>query len=280
MTDHLVGGLHCADATDLAASFVLGALEPAEADAVRRHIAGCPEAHAEFAELGSVVPALLETVDVVQPPSALRDRILAAAAADSPRAVAAPRAADTQRVTEIPRLADTRRSTGAGGFFRRRMVWAAVGLAAALAIAALGAWNLQLRDELNGLTAYRQGVAAVLQTAAQPGAQLATLRTPDGAAGPSGLAAVDANGSVTIVMGQLAPTSGQQVYVAWLIAGTASPVPIGGFTVDQGGSALFTAAHDSLGTGVTIALTLETSRAVTTPTLPIIAAGKAFAAAT
>ena len=262
MADHLVGGLHCADVADLAASFVLGALEPGEADAVRRHLAGCPEAHAEFAELGSVVPALFETVDLVEPSAALRERILAAAAAD------------TQRAIEIPRLSDTQRAGAAGGLFRRP-VWAAIGIAAALAVVVLGAWNLALRDEIAGLTAYRQGVAAVLQTAAQPGAQLASLGTPAGAAGPSGLAAVDAGGTVTIVMAQLAPTSGAQVYEAWLIAGDANPIPIGGFTVGQGGSALFTAAHDSLGDGVTIALTLEPGPGATTPTIPIIAAGKA-----
>ena len=273
MADHLVGGLHCADATDLAASFVLGALEPAEADAIRSHLAGCPEAHAEFAELGSVVPSLFETVDLLQPAPALRERILAAAAAEPQRPAPAPRAADTQRVIELPRLSEAQRSSAAGGF--GRPAWMAVGIAAALALLALGAWNLALRDELNGLTAYRQGVVAVLQTAAQPGAQLAALGTPDGAPGPSGLAAVDANGTVTIVMSQLTPTTGAQVYVAWLIAGSANPVPVGGFTVGQGGSALFTAAHDALGDGVTIALTLEAGPAVTTPTLPIIALGTA-----
>lgn len=284
MTDHLVGGLHCADATELAASFVLGALEPAEADAVRLHLAGCPEAHAEFAELGSVVPALFDAVDVVQPPSALRERILAAAAADTQRPAVASRAADTQRVIELPRpsvaprLADAQRSGAAGGFFRRP-VWAAVGIAAALALVALGAWNLNLRDEIRGLIAYQQGVAEVLQAAGQPGAQLASLGTPKGAAGPSGLAAVDANGLVTIVMGQLTPTSGAQVYEAWLIGATGNPIPIGGFAVGPGGSALFTAAHAALGDGVTIALTLEPGPGATTPTLPIIAAGKAAAQA-
>ena len=78
MADHVFGGLHCTDVEDLAASFVLGALEPDEAAAVRAHLAACPEAHAEMVELGSVVPALFETVEPVAPPPALKGRILAA----------------------------------------------------------------------------------------------------------------------------------------------------------------------------------------------------------
>lgn len=278
MTDHVVGGLHCADVTDLAASFVLGALEPAEADAVRRHLADCPEAHAEFAELGSVVPALLDSVDVVQPPSALRDRILAAAAADAQAIVAAPQAADPQRAMDIPRLADTQRSSGTGAFFRRPTVWAVVGLAAALAIAALGAWNLQLRDELGGLTAYRNGVAAVIDEAARPNGQLAVLSTPDGVGGPAGLAAVSEGGArVSIVMRDLVPTSGTEVYEAWLIAGENAPVPIGSFTVSSTGIATFstTASSPTDLPALTVALTREPQPGATTPTLPIIAAGTA-----
>ena len=293
MADHLVGGLHCDDASDLAASFVLGALEPAEADAVRAHLAGCPEAHAEFAELGSVVPALFETVDVVAPPPALRDRILAAAAdtqriADTQRAVDTRRIADTQRavapvaapeprrVIEIPRRSDAVRPSGPISMFRRP-VWAAVAIAAALAVVALGAWNLQLRDQINGLTAYRNGVAAVLDQASQPGAQLAVLTDPAGQ-GASGLAVVAKGGTgVSLVMRDLAPTIGTEVYEAWLIAGENAPVPIGGFTVDATGIATFTTTAPAPGAGATlaVALTKEPGPGATTPTKPIIAVGAA-----
>lgn len=274
MADHFVGGLHCADVEDLAAAFVLGALEPAQADAVRRHLSGCPEAHAEVADLGSAVPALLDTVDVIEPPSALRDRILAAAAADRAGASATPRPIDAPRPIKLPRAV----ATPAGG--RRsipfgRPAWAATAIAAALALVALGAWNLQLRDEIAGLTAYRDGVVLVLEQAAQEGAQLAVLAAPDGAAGPTGLAAVAADGSVALVMRDLAPTSGTQVYEAWLIAADGAPVPIGGFKVGADGSAAFGTVHAPLGDGVTVALTLEPGPNATTPTVPIIALGTA-----
>ncbi|HEY4227691.1 MAG TPA: anti-sigma factor [Candidatus Limnocylindrales bacterium] len=280
MADHLVGGLHCADATDLAAGYVLGVLEPSEAAAVREHLAGCPEAHAEFAELGGVAPALLETVELVQPPADLGARIRAAAdseltARSKPAAGAEvpPRRSRPAR----PAVAIDVPPAGrwSGGLFRRP-AWAVAGLAAALALVALGVWNVQLRSQIDDLSTYRNGVAAVLDQAARPGAELAVLTT-SAASGPSGIAAVGADGSVALVMHQLAPTSGNQVYEAWLIAGQGAPVPIGGFTVGSGGSAWFATPHASLGAGVTVALTLEPGPGATTPTLPIVAAGKAAA---
>ena len=43
--------LSCDDVRELAASFVLGALEPDQADAVRAHLASCADAHIGMAEL-------------------------------------------------------------------------------------------------------------------------------------------------------------------------------------------------------------------------------------
>ena len=45
--------LGCDEVRDLAASFVLDALEPDEADALRDHLAWCPQAHEEMIELAT-----------------------------------------------------------------------------------------------------------------------------------------------------------------------------------------------------------------------------------
>src|SRR4029453_9540438 len=74
--------LTCEEAREMAGGFVLGALEPPEVEAVRAHLAPCDEADEEIAELGAVVPALAESVPLVEPPAALKGRIMAAAAAD------------------------------------------------------------------------------------------------------------------------------------------------------------------------------------------------------
>jgi anti-sigma-K factor RskA len=287
VADHEFAGLRCADVADLAPAFVLGALESAETDAVRRHLASCPEAHAEVAEFGSVVPALFDTVELVAPPAGLKDRILAAAATQPQRTVDAQPAAGLQPArdarpaerTRDPRrqpAPDDRVGNWADRLFRRP-IWAAVAVAAALAVVALGAWNLQLRDEIAGLTAYRNGVVEVLDQAAGPGAQLAVLSTPEGPDGPTGLAAVSADGRVALVMRDLAPTTGTQVYETWLIGADGAPIPIGDFRVGGSGTASFSAAHASLGPGVVVALTLEPGPGATAPTMPIIAAGQARA---
>ena len=75
--------LSCDEVRDLAASFVLGALDAAEADAVRAHLATCADPHAEIAELGSACcPRSPRACPMVEPPAALKGRIMAAAAAD------------------------------------------------------------------------------------------------------------------------------------------------------------------------------------------------------
>ena len=281
--------MHCADASDQAAAFVLGALSPAEMAALREHLAGCPEAHAEFAELGSVVPALFETVELVEPPAGLRKRILDAAAVDMQRVADVQRAADTQRLTDTQSATDTQRTRErqpavdtqrSGGWLAGlfgRPLWTGLGVAAALALVALGFWNVQLGKENAALTAYRDGVVAVLDQAAEPGAQLAVLVTgPDIPVGPSGLAAVSADGSkVSLVMRDLAPTTGTEVYEAWVISGDNAPVPIGGFKVDASRTATFVATGPTPAGPITVALTKEPAEGAKTPTAPIIALGTA-----
>jgi anti-sigma factor RsiW len=278
VAEHTFAGLTCAEVADLAPAFVLGALEAAESDTVRRHLAECPEAHAEMAELHSVVPALFEAVDLVAPPAGLKDRILAAAVADTQRAT------DEQRVTAAappgdvprPRVVDDR-TPGWTSIFRRP-VWAAVSLAAALAVVALGAWNLDQQKRIDALAAYQQGVEQVLAEAARPGAQLAVLASTE-AAGPSGLAALADDGTVAIVMHNLAPTSGSEVYEAWLIAGDLAPVPIGEMRVGADGTASLVTNQVPLGSGVTVALTKEPGPDSTAPTTTPVVAGQAKAQA-
>ena len=268
MAEHTFAGLRCPEVADLAPAFVLGALEPAESDAVRRHLAECPEAHAEFAELHSVVPALFEAAEPMAAPAGLKDRILAAAAAE----LKASKPAPGETVEAPPPAVERQRGNWTG--FLRRPVWAAVALAAAVAVVALGVWNVQLQNQLAGLTAYRNGVVELLDQAAKPGAQLAVLASAE-ADGPSGLAAVSADGTISVVMRDLAPTTGSQVYETWVIGGDGTPVPVGGFTVAADGTATFVTARAGVEQGVTVALTREAGPGARTPTLPIIAAGKA-----
>jgi hypothetical protein len=72
--------LTCDTARDQAAGFVLGALEPGEEREVRDHLASCTESHREFEILGGVAQYFDETVELVEPPASLRNRVLSAVA--------------------------------------------------------------------------------------------------------------------------------------------------------------------------------------------------------
>ncbi len=276
--------LTCDEVREMAGAFVLDALEPGDEAAVRAHLATCEDAHAEIAELGGMLPALAESVPQVEPPAGLKARIMAAAAADleertgrpaapaadavAREAASAPAAPTPAEPTPFP-SADERTArrarTSTGTWILRA--------AAVLAIVALGGWNLLLQNQLNASQAYEQSVAAVIEVAAQPGSLTAIL-TPDDGTG-SGLAAVSAEGKVTLAMQDLAPTSGSTVYTAWAIGGDGVPVAIGDFTVGSDGTASFEAPTSPLPSGTLLALTREPTPGATAPTGPIVSKGVA-----
>jgi hypothetical protein len=270
------------EAVELAAPFVLDALEPDEAEAVRDHLRTCSLGHEAFAELGSVVPALAETLDPVEPSAALKGRILAAAADDlvARTAVPAPAAAPAAAPPAAAPPAAAPPSPEPVQIDSRRrgpspVSWFLVA-AAGIAIVALVAVNLLTLGRLNSSEQYERDVAAVLEAGSQPGAVTAVL-APTESGGPRGLAAVSANGDVTMAMQDLAPTSGSEVYEGWAIVGDAAPVPLGGFTVGESGTGRLDGTGVPAEPGMTVALTREPGSGATTPTLPILAAGTAGA---
>ena len=296
--------LTCDEVREMAGAFVLGALTPADDAAVRAHLASCNDAHAEIDELGGVLPALAESVPVVEPPDRLKARIMTAAAADLearrvPSSAAAPgpvvAGSGTPAATPAapsPALAASTTSSAtprtpaeptpfptAGERATRRSRLATsswlLRIAAVLAIVALGGWNLLLQGQLDGAKTYQQSVAAVLDVAARPGSLTAVL-TADGGTG-SGLAAISAQGELSMAMLGLAPTSGSSVYEAWLIGPDSAPEPIGNFTVDTTGIGHFANQVLPPAPGAVLALTLEPKANPTNPTLPIISKGVATA---
>lgn len=304
MRDPIVFDPTCDEVRDLAAPFVLGALDADEADAVRGHLASCAEPHLEFAELASVVPVLAASVDVFEPPASLKERLMAAAAADlearrrvtsarqlvSPVAAAPVVAAPGAAAPVVPDVAPLAGPTPIGARPATRPVvvmprrssgtsfggWA-MRIAAVLAIAVLGGWNLLLQGQLQTARSYEENVAAVLDVAGQEGALTAVL-TAEGAGGPTGLAAVSADGAVMLAMRDLPATSGDQVYEAWIIGSDGVPAALGGFKVGDAGTAFFTGDGQPTEPGAVLALTLEPAPGATQPTSPVISLGTATAA--
>jgi Anti-sigma-K factor rskA, C-terminal len=268
-------GLTHDEAIDLAASFVLDALEPEEMAAVREHLATCTESHDEFFELAGVVPVLDASVPVVEPPASLRARVMAAAAADlEARQISADSTA-IETAAVPPRPADDvvrpiqRRPS-------RLAAWA-LGIAAVIAVVALGAWNLSLQRQLDAAQAYQQQVAAVLDAAEQPGSLTAVLRAAE-ATGPSGLAAITSDGVARIAMRDLAPVSGNEVYEAWVIAADGVPVALGELQLQPGGAGYLEAGGLPTESGIVLALTREPGPDATAPSTAPISAGTATAA--
>ncbi|MEA2619534.1 MAG: hypothetical protein QOC97_307 [Chloroflexota bacterium] len=279
--------LTCDEVREMAGAFVLGALTPADDAAVRAHLASCDDAHAEIDELGGVLPALAESVPIVEPPDRLKARIMAAAAADleergvAPSA-AAPTASPAPALAASPAPANLPATpagltpfptVGQGAARRSRLAtsdWL-LRIAAVLAIVALGGWNILLQGQLDGAKTYQQSVDAVLEVAAQPGARTAILTAADGTG--SGLAAISASGQVTIAIQDLPATAGTSVYTVWSIAGTNGPVPLGDFKVGDAGTATFSGTGVPTVGGVVIALTHEPTPGAKAPTGPIISKG-------
>jgi hypothetical protein len=266
--------------------------------AAREHLATCGQPHPEMAELGGVLPVLLEAVPIVEPPASLKARLMAAAAADleargagtqpvaertqpvaertqpvaertQPAAERTPPAAErTQPVADVIRPFERRRPSNRG--------WA-LAIAAVLAIIALGGWNVRLQQQLNDAQAYQQQVASVIDAAQQPGALTAVLRAA-APGDPGGLAAVTSDGSLKLAMRDLGPTSGTEVYEAWVIPADGVPKALGHLALREGGVGYLEAGGLPTEDGMVVAITREPRAGMTAPSGAPISAGKASTA--
>ena len=262
------GGLTCDEVRDLAASFVLDALDPAQMDAVREHLATCADPHVEMGELAGVLPVLDAAIPLVEPPASLKARVMAAAAADleARRGAAAiapeePRVPSADVIRPLPRRPTPLRA------------WA-LGIAAVLAILALSGWNYSLQQQLNDARAYQQQVATVLDAAQRPGSLTAVMRS-DRENGPNGIAAVTTDGVALFAMRDLAPTSGSEVYEAWVIAADGVPVALGELQLRPGGVGYLQAGGLPTESGIVLALTREPGPGATAPSSDPVSVGTA-----
>jgi hypothetical protein len=219
------------DRDDLVA-YSLEALDPREAAAVEAHAPSCARCSRELEALAPAVAVLGESVEQLEPPPELRERVMAEVRADVARSAA------DQETTVRPR-----RRRGWRGLFMRPAI--AVGLA--IAIAAVGGYVI----------AGNGGGGGTEQTTVPVVAQQ----------GIGGTLAVGDTSSMLDLHG-LHQLSGREVYQVWVAHGS-NVKPSSNFIPDSSGRAM-TAVDGTLTPGTKVMVTREPHPGQTAPTTPVL----------
>jgi anti-sigma-K factor RskA len=261
---------------DAAGLYALGALAGEERQAFEAHLATCAECTAEVRVLGGVVTALPYAVPQVDPPRALRGRVLAA--------VGAPQVASRSPVTPMPTRARM-------GFVSSGWLSAAALLIVSLALGAyavnlrqrVGGLESQLRVAVNRLDLTEQQLAEATRAAERAQLRMAVLTSPDlkqvnlkgqpPAPRAAGRAFWSRSNGLLFAANALPPLPAGRTYQLWFLT-PGAPVSAGLIKPDQNGR--ITAAFDTPPgtpdpTGV--AVSIEPEGGVPAPTGAIYLAG-------
>jgi anti-sigma-K factor RskA len=239
---------------DQAASYVLGALTPAETQAFEAHLATCAECAAEVRSLAPVAGALASLAGPAEPSASVRSGLLAAVRTSRPRPY---------------------------------MSWLAAAASVALAVA-LGAYASQLRGRVTTLEARLREttlradaserlVAVARRTAFEAQSAVAVLAAPDLArielagqkVAPSASARAywsRSRGLVFTALNLPAPPPGR-AYQLWVLTKQPAPISAGMLKPDASGrvNVMFETPID-LPDPVAMAVTLEPEGGVPSPT--------------
>ena len=223
------------DVHELSAAYALDALDRDERERYEAHLASCEDCRSELAMLSETTGVLAWGVESPAPPSALRERILAAAA--------------SERENVVPLRARQRRVVRSLG---------AIAAVAACAAVGFGVWAATLSHSLDrqrsALSAERRAVQIYLD----PSSTKVALR------GHSGTVAVDPTGQAVLVVRRLPPAPVGKVYEAWVIPPGSKPLRAGIF--EGGGSMTMVRLEEDVPTGSVVATTTERRGGVDAPT--------------
>lgn len=209
----------CEECEELAGAYALDAITPAEREAVRAHLAQCPNCRQQIEELRAIVGLLPLSVPEVEPPATLEQRVFAAirderAGNDGPA---------NPPPQGMPRLQPVRPR-------QRSLVTQLLAVAAVLLLVLFGgmtAWNISLQQQISSL---QHQNASLTQ-------QLAKTYAISGTGSASG-----ATGEVTylpeqdltvLIVRGLPQLQGTHVYQGWLISGN-QPTSIGVLSIQDG----------------------------------------------
>jgi anti-sigma-K factor RskA len=227
-------GVHDA-LSDQAASYVLGALSPAERDAFELHLAECSACAADVRGLSAVADAIGAAVAPDEPSAAVRARLVAAVQSGEPRRAAVPGA---HRASVAPWLA----------------------LAASLALAA-GALTYAIH--LRGVVAESQRAAAVLTA---PDVARVDLAGQPAAPGASARAFWSRSRGLVLTGSGVPALPPRRVYQLWAV-GPQAPTSVGLLRPDsEGGVHRIYDTPPDLPKPVAFAVTIEPDGGVPAPT--------------
>lgn len=203
---------------DQVGAYVLDALDPEERAAFENHLRGCSMCQAEVAELRQVVDVLPLAADVAEPPSALRGRIMDAVRDDiGDRPDLVPLQPRPEAPAPVSLAAHrTRRGFGMG----------LLAVAAAIIVAALGVWNIQLQQSVND----KQKTVAIANDVLQAELDhpvVAVMPGRGAARGASAKVIEPRHGSsVYMVVNGLPTSPANRVYQLWVMNGGSHPIPV------------------------------------------------------
>ena len=189
---------------ELAAGYVLGALEPDDEHDFQRHLDGCATCKATVRELEVVAGELAYAAPPVDPPDSLWAGIRREIQPE-----AAPRGTIPPPIpSQVPEARVRRRG--------RRLLPGLAAAAALLLVVALSVWNLSLRDENAAIRDRLAALERATQLANDPSTSLVTL---DDAPGPEGAQATVIASSRqdrgVLLVESLPPLARDRVYELW-----------------------------------------------------------------
>lgn len=224
----------CGERRDLLLLYAAGALEPAERDELRAHLAtGCPLCAAALAEAEAIVAQAAAAIPPVAPPPAALDKLMARIAEPSAMKIGA----------------------------ARRRNWLAPLLAAAAAVAVTSGIFLYATRDARQLWRATDVAAVALASPTQPSARGQVVWDRE-------------NGRWRVTVAQLgAPPAGRE-YELWFIPKGGKPIASKAFGVDAKGEAAFVVeVPPGLGAGAVAAITDEPLGGTDAPTGKVHLAG-------
>lgn len=226
---------------DLTAGYALDALDEDERRAYEEHLPGCDRCREALSSFRDVTSALALGAAGPEPPSGLRERIVAQTRAEP------------QNVVPLRRRPTPGR------------VLAVAAAAAALVAVGLGAWAVSLHGRLGDANDRLAAQQRTLSVVSDPRARDVSL------AKGTGKLVVAPDGRAVVVLDSLARAPAGKTYEVWVVHGT-TPARAGLFR--GGGGRVVVAVGRPVGKDAVVAVTLERAGGVDAPTTTPLAASE------